>query len=542
MAGIRSNHLKIIYGKKTMADVEPASYTPLMKRRFSLFSLSAAIALAMAPVPAQGVTLGNATVADWTCIDQSFLPGGESVVGKSYLIDTERYKNAAVARLAIKTTQSTINGKTKINFETVKIETIRGSYKAFEFNAGIGHTGLLGKSYAYLKNTYTQKLNLSYSSTSSKVKQLSLSPRLVSTSNAPIDKVECVPTYLFREISMGKPRPGEKIISAAYAKMGNSCKLPADISFSATGPLECVKNIWVFKDLASDTVASRAYRYLIDRYNAMPVSVPNLLLRIDPEAGNWKNEVAGGIAAGAKLWGTSKEGDAPILGYISERGEYVTKNLLIDGITENVEDGKRNRAAAARGGGQAGSHGKYFDFIFSEISSNGYGFYQVGAHEYTHFAQQVLSNNRTGMVEREFWIDEGCATLVGTGMGSVLNLPQNQRAEILVSLSRQKDKMPLKFFSRGSQSSYADPRINEVYDTGFLACEALVALKGIDAIESVYLELANPTSNYDISLKKVYGTNLDTILPILQRYITSVRAGKPMTLQQLETAYNGAKS
>ncbi|CAB4546438.1 MAG: hypothetical protein F2531_04195 [Actinobacteria bacterium] len=513
-----------------------------MKPRFYPLSLVAALILVMVPAPAHGSTTGNATVVDWTCIDNSYLPGGVSVVGKSYLIDTERYKNAAVARLEIKTSQSTISGKTKIIFESVKIETIRGSYQAFDFSAGIGHTGILGKSYPYIKKTYTQKLNLSFSSTSAKVKQISLSPRLVSTSKAPIDKVECVPTELFRRISMGKPQPGEKIISPAYAKLGDSCRLPADISFGAFGPLECVKNSWVSKDLASDTVASRAYRYLINRYNSMPVSAPNLLLRIDPEAGNWKSEVVGGIVAGAKLWGTSKEGDKPILGYISERGEYVTENLLLDGITENKEDGERNKAAAARGGGQAGSHGQYFDFIFSDVSSNGYGFYQVGAHEYTHFAQQVLSNNRTGAVEREFWIDEGCATFVGTGMGAVLNLPQNQRTELLVNLSRQKDKMPLKFFSRGSQSSYADPRINEVYDTGFLACEALVALKGIDAIESVYLELANSTSNYDIALKKVYGTDLDTILPILQRYITSVRAGKPLTLQQLEAAYNGAKS
>lgn len=525
-----------------MADVEPGSYTPLMKPRFSLLSPIAALVLAIIPAPAHGATTGNATIVDWTCIDNSFLPGGVSVVGKSYLIDVERYKNAAVARLEIKTSQSTINGNTKIKFESVKVETIRGSYKSFSFNVGIGHTGLLGKTYPYLKNTYTQKLNLSYSSTSAKVKQLSLSPRLVSISNASIDKVECIPNELFRERSMGKPRPGEKIISAAYAKLGNSCRLPADISFSAIGPLECVKNIWVPKDLASDTVASRAYRYLINRYNSMPVSAPNLLLRIDPEAGEWKNEVAGGIIAGAKLWGTSKEGDKPILGYISERGEYVTENLLLDGITESKEDGKRNRAAAARGGGQAGSHGQYFDFIFSDVSSNGYGFYQVGAHEYTHLAQQVLSNNRTGVVEREFWIDEGCATLVGTGMGAVLNLPQNQRTELLYNLSRQKDKMPLKFFSRGNQNSYADPRIDEVYDTGFLACEALVALKGIDAIESVYRELGNPTSNYDIALKTVYGTDLNTILPILQRYINSVRAGKPLTLQQLEAAYNGAKS
>lgn len=484
---------------------------------------------------------GNASVSEWTCIDNSFLPNGKSLIGKSYLIDTERYKNAAVARLTFKTTQTTLNGKTKIVFQSVAVQTLRGSFKEFEFGAGIGRRVLLGKAYPYIKNMYTQKLNLSYTSTASKVKELSLSPRLIPTSSKSIDEVHCLPSDDFRDRSMGKPLPGEKIISAGYAKVGYLCGLASEISFGVDGPLECLKSKWVFKSLSSDTVATRAYRYLIDRYKAMPASAPNLLLRIDPTAGSWKNDVADGIAAGARLWGTSKESDSPIPSYISERGEYVSEQLKADGIPESKEDAKRNRDAAARGGGQAGSHGRYFDFIFSAVSSNGYGFYQVGGHEYTHYAQQILSNNRTGMVAREFWIDEGCATLVGTGLGGVLGLPQNQRAEILVSLARQNEKMPLKFFSNGSQSSYADPRINEVYDTGFLACEALVALKGIDAIESVYRELSSPTSNYDLSLKAVYGIDLKSMIPFLQKYIDSVRAGKPMTLSQLESAYASAR-
>jgi hypothetical protein len=340
---------------------------------------------------------------------------------------------------------------------------------------------------------------------------------------------------------MGKTPPGEKIVSAAFAKIGNQCGIAGEISFGLEAPLECAKGTWSVKPLASDSVATRAYRSLITRYNSMPPSTPNLLLRIDPEAGAWKNEVASGIIAGAKLWGTSKEDDRAIPSYISEKGEYVSAQLKEDGINESPEDAKRNRDAAARGGGQAGSHGQYFDFIFSDASSNGYGFYQVGAHEYTHYAQQVLSNNRTGNVPREFWIDEGCSTFVGTGMGAVIGLPQNQRSEILVSLKRQESKMPLKFFSRGNQNSYSDPRFNEVYDTGFLACEALVALKGIDSIESVYKELSAPMADYDTSLKAVYGIGQDLLIPILQKYIDSVRAGKPLTLKELEGFYNKAR-
>jgi hypothetical protein len=267
-----------------------------------------------------------------------------------------------------------------------------------------------------------------------------------------------------------------------------------------------------------------------------------LKLRIDPAAGDWKLIIADGINAGARLWGTSKATDPSIPAYISERGEYVSEQLKADGIRENPEDAKRNRDASARGGGQAGSHGSYFDFIFSDAGVHSYGLTQAGTHEYTHFSQQVLSNNRTSSGLREFWLDEGCASFAGVNMGGVLGVSQNQRTDLIENLGVQKNKMPLTFFSRGNQNSYSDPRINEVYDTGFIACEALVALKGIDSIAQVYTELSDPSATYETVLKSVYGMSQDSLLKFLQGYLNSVRAGKPYSLSDLESKYEAAQS
>ena len=487
-----------------------------------------AIIMASSAIVASGAAASNFSTgallnAEWTCIKPDPKNAGP-------------ISDVKVAELTMSPTSVKKQGTlTNLQYTKFELRPIKGSYSLVALSVFQGTKTYKQAFVKLVKTSAPQTINFSVQVPTAHMSKTVLNI----TIQNPSDKssvATCIPNKVYKDLL-----PKGNFSTAEFAIEGNICSISGEISFGATAPLECAKGVWSAKKMAEDSVATRAYRYVIDRYNAKPSSTPNLLLRIDPKAGNWKNDVAGGIIAGARFWGTSKSSDAAIPSYISERGEYITEMLKADGINENAEDGKRNRDAAARGGGQAGFHGRYFDFIFSETSSKNTGFYQVGPHEYTHYAQMVLSNNRTGMVEREFWIDEGCATLIGTSMGSVLKLPQNQRAEILESISNQKDRLPLKFFSRGSQASYAEPRFNQVYDTGFFACEALVALKGIDAIESVYKELASPSANYDTALTSVYGVGLDALIPFLQNYIDSVRKNKVMTLLDLESGFSKLK-
>lgn len=492
-----------------------------MLKRLGLLT-SAVMALSIfygAPAEAGNFSMGALLNAEWTCIKPD--PKVKGPISDS-----------KVAELKMEPTSVTEkNSLTTLQYKKFKLMPMKGSFTLVGLQV-FSDKKTYKQSFIKLKDTQSeQKINFSVQVPTSEMSKIVLNITIQNPSEK-LSSASCIPNNVYQGLLP------KKFSTAEYAKDGDICSIGGEISFGVESPLECAKGVWVSKKFVEDSVATRAYRSLIARYKSMPESKPNLLLRIDPKAGKWKNDVASAIAAGARLWGTSKESDKPIPAYISETGEYISEQLAADGIPENAEDAKRNRDAVSLGRSQAGSHGRYFDFIFSDATAKDMGFYQVGAHEYTHYAQQVLSNNRTGMVEREFWIDEGCATFVGTGMGAVLGLPQDQRADILENLGRQKDKMPLKFFSRGSQSSYADPRINEVYDAGFLACEVLVALKGIDSIESVYKELSSPTANYDTALTAVYGVGLDSLIPFLQNYVDSVRKGKPLTLQTIEKMYN----
>lgn len=325
-----------------------------------------------------------------------------------------------------------------------------------------------------------------------------------------------------------------KMTLAKEAVQNTKCIEPDKYSMAKTGPLICSKGIWKAVNISQDTVATRAYRSLLARYNRMPDSAPNLIVRADPKAGEWKNKIVKGFIAAARLWGTSTSQDQALPLYISENAGYISENLAKDGLRENPEDAQRNKEAAARGGGQAGSHGPYFDFIFSEQSSHDTGFYQVGPHEYTHHAQRILSNNRTPQLPREFWLEEGCATFVGTSMGGLIGNPQNQRDSTVQHIRGQVLPTNLSRFTRGTQEAYSDPRFNEIYDNAAMACEAIVAVAGIDSIEALYRAVAHEGETFESASVAVYGMRLDSLVKFGQSYLDSVRLGKALSLSALK--------
>ena len=328
-----------------------------------------------------------------------------------------------------------------------------------------------------------------------------------------------------------------KLTLAEQAVQNTKCIEPNKYSLAKTGPLICSKGIWKVVPASQDTVATRAYRSLLTRYNRMPDSAPNLIVRADPKAGEWKNKIVKGFIAAARLWGTSTSQDQALPLYISENAQFISENLAKDGLRESPEDAQRNKEAAARGGGQAGSHGSYFDFIFSEQSSHDTGFYQVGPHEYTHHAQRILSHTRTPQLPREFWLEEGCATFVGTSMGGLIGNPQNQRDSTVQHIRGQVLRTDLSRFTRGTQDAYSDPRFNEIYDNAAMACEAIVAVAGIDSIEALYRGVANEGDTFESATLMVYRMRLDSLVKFGQCYLDSVRLGKTLSLAALKSKF-----
>jgi hypothetical protein len=385
-----------------------------------------------------------------------------------------------------------------------------------------------------------QKLNFSVKVPTKEIKEIVLN---ISIQNPKNQKVggSCIPTKVFEgmlPISTPQGNPIEKpvpenYVRADFAKPGENCSKVGELSFHVTGPMSCANGKWNLIEESKDSVASSAYRSLIIRWQKAQDFTPNLLLRIDPAAGEWKNNIVQGINAGARLWGTSNSASNPIPAYVSENSEYISENLAKDGIKESAADAKRNRDAAANGGAQAGFHGSYFDFIFSKQTSNSLGFYQVGPHEYTHYSQMIFSNGKSGQITQEPWISEGCASFVGTNMGGVLGMPQNQRSEIVTNIKRMSPALPISSFSQVGSDFFSQPNWNQVYDAGTIGCEALAALGGIDSIEALYRGLADPNATYDTAARKVYGVSLQSLVSLVQKYINSVKEDRPLTLNEL---------
>jgi len=328
-----------------------------------------------------------------------------------------------------------------------------------------------------------------------------------------------------------------KVLNSDFAKKNYRCNQVNQLSLSKEGPLTCSKGVWKLILSSRDSVASRAYRSLLTRYESMPGNDPNLVLRIDPKAGKWKSQIVRGVVAAARLWGTSNENDAPLRLYISEKAEFVSDNLAIDGIQENPEDAQRNLAAAAQGLSQAGFHGAYFDFIFTEQNTKDKGFFQVGPHEYTHYAQRIFSNSRAFQIPREFWLEEGCAQFIGTNMGGLIDMPQNQRESIIKNVQFDGGALDLNYFSKGSQELYANPKFNKVYDIGSVGCEAIVAVAGVSSIENLFRQLSIYGEDYDSASRKVLSLSLTNLVAFAQAYLDSIVKNEPLSLNKLNEIY-----
>jgi hypothetical protein len=332
-----------------------------------------------------------------------------------------------------------------------------------------------------------------------------------------------------------------KYTTSANAIEKSACKPTSEISLSKTGPLYCKKGVWSLIAKSQDNVSTRAYGTILERYNSKSDATPKLSVHLDPLAGNWKNGIVKSINVAARLWGTSTESERTIPIYVSETSSYISENLSSDGITENQADKDRNKEAASRGGGQAGFHGQYFDFIFSEKTSKSTGYYQAGSHEYTHYSQMVFSQYRSTQGLKEFWINEGCASYIGMSLGGLIGFPQNQRTELISYLKRQQKPAQLTFFSKQDEKLYSNPHFNEIFDTGAVACEALVALAGVNSLENYFRYLAQTDSTPESVFPEVFGSPMTSMIALLQLYVDSVRSGHEMSLNQLNQGFKKIK-
>jgi hypothetical protein len=250
-----------------------------------------------------------------------------------------------------------------------------------------------------------------------------------------------------------------------------------------------------------------------------------------------------GMIAGARLWGTSPAGSEPRYSFVSHDPDWLFDAFVKDGLIKS----ESRRATMFQGpcnAGLTGAETSNVSFWFYKFSQenclNNAGFYQVPAHEYTHYAQEVLSKRGWNDVQRVPWLDEGLASFIGAALGPMSQMRNDIRALWINDLSRStKD---ISFFANGVKEVYQDSRWGDVYPLGAIANEALIAAIGFKATKQIYVELATPKTTYDQAITKVTGVKIADWNVILQGYVDSVKENKAWSLEKLQSEYQAKKS
>ena len=337
--------------------------------------------------------------------------------------------------------------------------------------------------------------------------------------------------------AMAAPTP------AAQAKSGKPCSQKNEEALSLQGALICDGKKWIVIKVDRETIQSKAFKSVLTRWNKQPDAQLSLKIYADPKAGKWTQQIETGIRAGAKFWGTSDSTSKQMPAIISDNYLYIDKVLDQLGIFQNPDDRDRNAKAQ---GGQAGFHGAwddpdaYWDFLFTNIDSrNNSGFWQVPAHEYTHFAQSKLSNRNWSNPGGLKWMDEGIPSYIGAALGPMSKMPNDIMNAWKKDLSGTTVK--LEHFNTDDQSIYSSPTWSDVYPLGAVASEGLVALVGVDALIQYYTDSSSGMSLPN-SFTKNFGITKSQMTEILSRYVDSVKGGKAWSLKALEAEYKKAKS
>lgn len=332
------------------------------------------------------------------------------------------------------------------------------------------------------------------------------------------------------------PDPAPPVLPAADAKAGTGCAEVGRESFPASGPLRCVDGRWTSIPVDTDSVASRAFRSLLERYAAGQDPKLSFTFIIDPTADAGSQSIELGMNAAARLWRNPSVPNQPHPVLIGKSAAWLqqaatTQQLRAQPHTwTNIQRQESSHGSCSYAEFYSQGEQPWYVYCFSGNAfslKRDVGYLQVGAHEYTHLAQYAFADDfrRTRGNIMAPWFQEGFAQYVGVSL-TPMSLGGNDLRDVLnVQLSGVTTKL-------AAYESVFPSEWGDIYPMGFNAAEVLTALFGIDIMENVCRDGARGIS-FDASLKARTGHTNSEWIPILQGYIDSVRARQPWTLTQL---------
>jgi hypothetical protein len=336
--------------------------------------------------------------------------------------------------------------------------------------------------------------------------------------------------------------PEIELTPTSAAKLGTRCLFAGSFVGLAEGPAECVggndQKLWTLIAKESDSVASRAYRFVVEKYLAAPEGNLAMDIRMDPNTPEWGKRIEKGMFAGARFWGTSPSGSAPVPTLISADLDWWPTQLDLVKDPGKEDYLKRLKSSTC----QAGFHGgpnPFWSFAFRETKClNNVGFKQVPAHEYTHYAQAVLSDSLNKQIPRVPWMEEGLASFIGGALGVFSDMGSDLRFGWAADL--RGNQVALDFFSKDERAIYDSPQWGDIYPVGAIALEGFVALVGMEGVLNYYAEIKNGATT-DKAMEKAFGLSVSLSAQLLNKYVDSVRAKSDWSLGELRNQWELAK-
>jgi hypothetical protein len=361
---------------------------------------------------------------------------------------------------------------------------------------------------------------------------------------APASKAVDTPLKL-PTVSAEEPKEQERqieVTSSAAAKIGTGCSFSGTHVGLLEGPAQCKEvdgqRIWSLIAKENDSVASRAYRFVLEKFLAAPEGNLAMDIRMDPNTPDWGKKIEKGMFAGARFWGTSPSGSAPVPTLISADLKWWPAQL--DALNYSGKDEYLKRIAT--GTCQAGFHGganPFWSFAFREANCvTNVGFKQVPAHEYTHYAQAVLSGSLNSQKPRVPWMEEGLASFIGGALGVASDMGTDLRFSWASDL--RGNLVAVDFFSKDERSVYESPNWGSIYPVGAIATEGLVALIGMDGVLKYYSGIKDGLSA-DQAMVSALGLSVFKAAKLLDGYVTSVSSMNEWSLAKLQSEWESAK-
>ena len=336
-------------------------------------------------------------------------------------------------------------------------------------------------------------------------------------------------------------RPLE-ITSSSAAKIGTGCSFSGTHVGLLEGPAQCKEvngqQVWSLISKENDSVASRAYRYVLEKYLAAPEGNLAIDVRMDPNTPEWGKKIEKGLFAGARFWGTSPSGSASVPTLISADLKWWPAQL--DALNYSGKEEFLKRIAA--GTCQAEFHGgpnPFWSFTFREANCvTNVGFKQVPAHEYTHYAQAVLSASLSSQKPRVPWMEEGLASFIGGALGVASDMGTDLRFSWASDL--RGNLVEVDFFSKDERSVYESPKWGAIYPVGAIATEGLVAIIGMDGVLKYYAGIKDGMSA-DQAMVNAFGLSVSKAAKFLDGYVISVSSMSEWSLAKLQSEWESAK-